>query len=1226
MPAAVAGLSLFILVGLTQAAQVVAPSRALPLHQSDRAVRQVASDGDAIYYIVRLKDAPAATYRGGVPGLGATDARSVGTHSMDTNAPATTSYAAYLEDRQSALLESARRLLGRALTPRFQYRYALNGLSLKLNRAEAMQIGRLRGVVSVEPVRHYRPVTAIPASATDTNASRSWISAPAVWQTSSGSLTDTEGEGLVLADLDTGINHANSSFKATGPKDGYTTADPGSLRFGVCDGGNATQSVQKPFFFSCNDKLIGAYTYTQDTGNDPDSPEDSEGHGSHTASTAVGDFVSTTVDGASTPLSGVAPHASLIAYDVCDPVDFCATDASVAAVDQAIQDQGRLKKSWGSKYKGMVLNFSIGGSDDAYGDSVEQAFLSAVEAGIYVSVAGGNGGPANAAANDPVNAPLYPVQHVGPWVVTNAAATHDGISGNDLENFSGGDSATLPPSPMAGASGTSGVGPVQIVYSGDSAYIGQDPAVSGTAPTSGSSYPASQGSTVDAQQCLFPFSPGTIPSGAIVACDRGTNPLVDKAYNVKQGGAGGVVIMTTATSSQDFVVETYVIPGTLLHQADGDTLRAWLTASVGSLTPAQAQLTGAVLGTDASQADQVAGFSSRGPTDTAFDAILKPDLTAPGVSVLAAVSNPLYTSGCSACANQPESYEFFDGTSMAAPHDTGAAALLMQAHPKWTSAEVKSAMMLTAVTTANGTSPGLTDQCASLDSVLNCVAGATVPSPQVRGAGRIDVDAANRTGLILDENGADYAAADPNKGGDLTSLNLPSLASADCPQTCSWTRTLKSAFTGATVNYSVGVSGASTGLNVLVSPASFSLAPGASQTLTVTADVGGVKAGSWAFAQLDIATSDTGDGSAAIPAMHLTLAAQSVTPSAHMSLSQDQLDYSEGQGKSSTSSFSISNQGQKTLSWTLSANGGPAILASAPAASPGGSAPLGSLWSQSVSIGDLGYPSTFYAKSGHGVYVADTFSLPIKSSISSIVADGFVNGGSGFVSTNGPVNWYIYADSNGAPAGNPEDGKNGYLWHYSGTAAGAGVSTANGNISLDLAAAGQTDVSLPSGSYWLIVVPTTAGSETGGGTPTWYWFEGKPEIGTGSAQFIDPADAYGGGKDWQALSLSFAFTLSGSMDCTNTGMPGLSLSPMSGSIKPGGTEAVAATFKSGKLAAGKYQGAVCVSGNASDHPVIALPVSATVTGGSSGSGGGGGELGMLELVLLALLTLHRRLN
>lgn len=894
-----AAASFFVAIGLAQAHQD-APSRAA---RHPHELPAVPSGDGASYYIVRLQDAPVATYAGGVPGYAATSQRYRGGRTLDLAASAT--YAAYLEERQSSVLDSARAVLGHELAVRYRYRYALNGLSLKLTPAEAERLAALPGVISVQPVRRFAPSAGVgmPAAAANTNASRDWINAPVVWQLPTHAGADNEGEGIVFADLDTGINQGNSSFAQTGPRDGYVAQDPGGLRFGVCNPADSTQAPKKPGFFSCNDKLIGAYTYTQGT-NDPNSPEDSEGHGTHTASTVVGDFVNVTLQGSTTHVSGVAPHASLIVYDVCDPTNLCGQDDSVAAVEQAIQDQAALKAAWHSAFKGMVLNFSIGGGDDAYTDSVEQAFLSAVEAGIYVSASGGNGGPSNAAAGTN----QYHVEHTGPWVATNAAATHDGgFSGNDLENFSGGDAGTRPAAALQGAGFTAGFGPHTVVHSDTFAA---PPVRTGKAPTSGEDYPASQGASENARQCLYPYPAGTFTSTEIVVCDRGTVALVDKAYNVQQGGAHGMVIATTASSSQDLPVESYVIPATLLALSEASDLRAWLTASAGSGTPPQADISGSILTTNVSQADQIAGFSSRGPTNTRYDSLVKPDLSAPGVSVLAAVADPAYSDGCSGCANLPETYDFFDGTSMASPHDAGSAALLMQVHPSWTPAEVKSALMLTAVTA------GITDQCAGLNGSGDCVFGATLPSPQVRGAGRIDVDAAQRTGLVMDETGARYEAA---RNGGLSALNLASIASNACDGSCSWTRTVTSAFGGTTVHYSAGTSGLTSGLLVSVAPASFTLGPGESRKLTITADATGVAMNHWAFGQVDIVTSDTGDGGTVIPAMHMPVAVKAVAPAAHMSIDQSELDFSMASGGSDGVKFTISNSGQEPLHWVLKA-------------------------------------------------------------------------------------------------------------------------------------------------------------------------------------------------------------------------------------------------------------------------------------------------------------------
>lgn len=1202
-------------------------SYALTAHRMSPMARALPESGDGTaLYIVRLKDAPAALYTGGVAGYAATSAHIKGQRRLDSFAPETRAYVGYLDGRQADLLSRAGRALNRSLTPRFRYHYALNGMSFRLTRAEAVKLAQLDGVVSVEPVRAYRPaVVGNPASAADTNASRAWINAPSVWAMPSNGNPGTEGEGIVVGDIDTGINDANSSFAASS-LDGYTIVNPlGSGNYlGVC---SSSPPTAKPFFFNCNSKLIGAYSYTLSTGNDPNSPEDSDGHGSHTASTAVGDFTTTTVNGVSTPLSGVAPHANLIVYDVCDPTDQCLSDGAVEAIDQAIQDQTTIEKAAGSAFKGMVLNYSIGGGDastDPYTDPVEQAFLSAVEAGIYVSAAAGNGGPENVAIADPTTNPVYPVEHVVPWIASNAAATHSGVAGpNDVENFSGG-GAAAPSSAMVGAGNTAGLATTAIVYAGYSVYSGRDPAVSGTAPTSQSPYPSSTGSSqTDAAECLFPFQGGTFPAGSIVVCDRGTNPLVDKAYNAEQGGASGVVIAPTSTSLQDMPVEQYVIPGTLIDQADANTLRTWLNVS--PTTSAQAQLSGSVLGIDPTQADQLAGFSSRGPTDTVYDNLVKPDLTAPGVAVLAALANPTYTSGGG--GNVPETFGFDDGTSMATPHDTGAAALLTALHPSWSPAEIRSALMLTAVTGPNSQSPnGLTDQCASLDSGNNCVAGSSLPSPQVRGAGRIDLDAARRTGLVMDANVSDYNRADPDTGGDLTAINLPGVANNNCITTCSWTRTVTSAFTTATATYSVSVNGLSSGLQLTVSPTSFQLAPGATQVLTVSANSGGVPAATWAFGEIDITSSDTGDSGGAIPAMHLSAAVQSVAPSAHMSIDQTTLSFSVQQGASSTQQFTISNDGQVSLNWngiTVAGTSSQSLAGNVLSPAAGRTLSTSNLWTR-ASAGANGFPSSFYTGNNHGVYSADVFTLPVKADIAEIVADGFAMDDSGPVSLSGTVNWYIYADAAGHPAGNPEDGKNDYVWHYSADAASNGVSVANGIIGLDLGTAGQPDAELAAGSYWLIVTPTFNGTGGNASDPTWYWFEAVKPYNSTSALVIDPGNLYGTGTSWETTQVTLAFTLSGTFDCGGSAMTGLSLSPRSGSVPAGGSATVTATYAGGSQAVGSYSGAVCVSSNASDNPSIPVSVTASVIQSSGGSGGGGGGMGLFALAGLGFALRRKR--
>lgn len=217
----------------------------------------------------------------------------------------------------------------------------------------------------------------------------------------------SRGAGEVIGVLDTGIDPAHPSFSSA-PADGHTYANPLGRRLGVCDQGNAGYDAG-----FCNNKLIGAYTFA-DTAGTPDpqgrpSPRDNYGHGSHVASIAAGNIVPGAAIGGATlgTVSGVAPHANLVAYDVCGipgNAGACSGAALLEGIDQAIAD-------------GVdVLNLSLSGSSrDPWAAADARALLRATGAGIAVVASAGNKGPAASTTGAPANAP---------WVTSVASVSH----------------------------------------------------------------------------------------------------------------------------------------------------------------------------------------------------------------------------------------------------------------------------------------------------------------------------------------------------------------------------------------------------------------------------------------------------------------------------------------------------------------------------------------------------------------------------------------------------------------------------------------------------------------------------------------------------------------------------------------------------------------------------------------------------------------------------------
>lgn len=461
-----------------------------------------------------------------------------------------------------------------------------------------------------------------------------------------------KGEGVIVGILDTGIDPDNGSFADDG-----SYSDPAELGWtGICD-------VNTDETFTCNNKLIGARYFKESFESTYEiqtalgefiSPRDADGHGSHTAGTAAGnEGVSAFINGVSVgSVTGIAPRARVAAYKVCWNSDYvspegvdeagCFFGDSMAAIDQAVLD-------------GVdVINYSIGNSVELT-TPVYLASLAASEAGVFFSGSAGNSGPGPETARSGA-----------PWTASVAASTYDGISalvGQGLVVLEG---ETNPGDTVLSIAAGFGPSLPGEGLPGSLAIYGPD----------GDNNLACDGDPT-----------GADITGQIALISRGACAFTEKVLNAQDAGAIGVVVYSTTDSpfamgGNDPAV---AIPSVMIARSDGLSLVERLSG----------EATDVVMGTDptSSPATEVgnimADFSSRGPNLSTTD-LIKPDITAPGVRILAATtSTPMF-------GTQGETQAYLQGTSMSSPHIAGMAALLTQQHPTWTPAQIKSALMTTA--------------------------------------------------------------------------------------------------------------------------------------------------------------------------------------------------------------------------------------------------------------------------------------------------------------------------------------------------------------------------------------------------------------------------------------------------------------------------------------------------------------------------------------------------
>ncbi|WP_143704002.1 MULTISPECIES: S8 family serine peptidase [Luteimonas] len=1042
-------------------------------------------------YIVVFQDPALGAYRGEIQGLAAPQrtANARGKLRLDTRSAAARSYVGYLQTRQRDIEGAMALRLGRPLDVERRMQHAVNGIVVALDANEAARVATLPEVRFVEAYHEYPQ---------DTDTGPRLIGVEPVWAgTNPGATAAFQGEGVVFGILDSGINFGAPSFAAVDPVDGYQHVNPlGSNTYlGTCAPGEVDAG-------RCNDKLIGGYNFVcgapGNTCGQPNIREepgfgDTNGHGSHVASTAAGNRRDVVFRGNARRISGVAPRANIVAYDICytntaTGQGLCPNVSAVAAVNQAVAD-GIID----------VINYSIGGGAQPWGEAVSLAFLGATDAGIYIAASAGNSGPGP-----------NTMGHLEPWVASTAAAQHGRGAFALALNVTGPAPVPEPLSPLLINEGTGGVPHAATIP--------------GTTPLK-----ASPG--IDSANDACAALPAGTFQGAIAIVRRGTCPFTDKVNNAAAAGAIAVVVANNAEAGLIPSVPGTTVPAFGVSLSEGNALRDFANAH----PDATAGIAFPPLVTP-NVADALGAFSSRGPAGT-FD-LVKPDVTAPGVSILAVVAGTTIT-------GFENALDLYNGTSMSSPHHAGAAGLIRQARPGWSVPEIKSALMMTA-----------TAQVFTEDTV-------TLADPFARGAGRIRVDQAINAGLVMHETGARYLAADPAQGGDVSALNQPSMADGNCYRSCTFTRTFRNPHATSS-SWRVRF----TGLNATASPSIVKAAPGASVTVRVTVNSTAIPAdGTWRFGEMVLEASGPVLGTQR-PPLHLPIAVSVLPPVVRL---PEVLALSLAAGSSGTVAGSVGNVGGSPLIYSVANTG------------------TGSLTPADRNRGALtnGFRATWRTDAGAPVaaLAADDFVLQGETRLTSLFTEGFVVGGSALTSAASSLGWAIYPDANGVPAGNPVNAAAAAAWSYTSPLNGPGVQLSGSNIGLNLAAAGQAGVVLPAGRYWLAVY------SRGPYATSWAWYASPDGDGTFAALTVNAANtaaAWARVANFPGLSMR----VQGEVACGGSWIG--AVTPSSGTVLPGATQANRITANTGGLAAGRHVGNVCVSSNDPARPKAASPLVLTV--------------------------------
>ncbi|XP_073053003.1 subtilisin-like protease SBT3 [Primulina eburnea] len=559
----------------------------------------------------------------------------------------------------------------RKLGPKLIYTYdnAVHGFSAVLSEEEIQALQKSPGFLLA-----YRDGS-VTVDTTHTYKYLSLNTAAGLWPASQ------YGKDVIIGVVDTGIWPESPSFKDDG-----MTEIPERWK-GICQEGDAFNSSL------CNKKIIGARYFNKGArAANPDiqisvnSARDTDGHGTHVASIATGNYVDgvTFFGYAPGTARGVAPRARLAIYKVLWAGASQQSDI-LAGIDQAVAD-------------GVdILSVSISTRRiELYENFLAIASFGAREKGVLVSVSAGNRGPETAS-----------LLQGYPWATVVASGTVDRWFSGTLTLGNGQKIAgwtTFPARPV--------IKKLPLVYNRTL-------------------------STCDSSELL-----AEAPGNSIIICNvtgqvYGFSSLMDylSKTNVK-----AVIIISDETG----YLRSSSFPhlGVVITSKESVDVIRYASKTAKPIASIDFQQT--ILGTKPRPAPALSEDSSRGPAQN-YQYILKPDIMAPGVLILAAY-NPRNPSAKINNTELTSDYTLLSGTSMACPHVSGTAALLKAAHPKWSPSAIQSAMMTTANPLDNTNQP-------IKDMATNFKFDA---DPLGIGAGQVDPNRALDPGLIYDATPQDF--------------------------------------------------------------------------------------------------------------------------------------------------------------------------------------------------------------------------------------------------------------------------------------------------------------------------------------------------------------------------------------------------------------------------------------------------------------------------------------